>query len=115
MVKSMSNKSSTYGMTMDEHNRGRTEFEARVERAVGSRIKFFHFNADHVNRCGDLECNIVGGKNLAEATQNAKDICNGTGLTFLSIDPKWRIAFFEDGKILHRYDLEQLMENTHEK
>ena len=102
--------SSTRGMTMDEHNRGRTEFEALVERAIGSRIKFFHFNADHKNRCGDLECNVVCGKNLAEATQNAKDICNGTGLIFVRIDPEWSVAFFEDGKIMHRYDLQRLID-----
>jgi hypothetical protein len=104
--------SSTRGMTMDEHNRGRTEFEARIERAVGSRIKYFRFNADFENRSGDLECLSGYGRTLSEATEHAKASCNGTALTFLYIHTEWRVAFFEDGQIMHRHDLERLLDGA---
>lgn len=101
--------SSTRGLTMDEHNRDRSEFEARIERTVGARITHFHFSADYENRYGDIECMSATGRDYAEAMDNAVSSALGTSLTLLSVDPKWSIAFFSDGRYMDRHQIERLL------
>lgn len=101
--------SSTRGLTMDEHNRCRSEFEARIERAVGARITHYRFHADYENRRGDLECLSATGRDYAEAADNAVSSAFGTGLKLLSVDPKWSVAFFSDGRYMDRHQIERLL------
>lgn len=101
--------SSTRGVSMDDHNRGRTEFEARVERLVGSNINNFHFYANFENRRGDLEHFPVPGRDHSEAEEAAVSATHGTGLKLIDVDTKWCVAFFDNGQMLDRHSLEKLV------
>lgn len=101
--------SSTRGVTMDALNRGRSEFEARIERAVGARIVNFHFSADYENRAGDLECLQASGRCIAEAREYAISSAFGTGLKLVNIDQDWSVALFDDGRFFSRQQIERMM------
>lgn len=89
----------------------RSEFEARIERAVGARISHFHFPVDYENRCGDLECGSAAGRNYDEARTNAFDDAAGTGLRVQRVVSDWNVVFFDDGRFFDRGRIEQLLKS----
>lgn len=106
--------SSTKGVGMDALNRGRTEFEARIERATGKRVDGYFFHAEFTDKWGDLDIMPVRGRNIEEATAEAIRSARPTGRRFDRLCPDWSHIFFTDGTDMERRDALALVEKTKE-
>lgn len=89
--------------TVDETlARRRSEAEVRAERAWGSKIDGYLFNAEYVNRHGDLESMRARGRDIEEAKSMAVSSVAGTGLQFRRICTPWSVVILEDGRSFDR-------------
>jgi hypothetical protein len=106
--------SSTKGIGMDDLNRGRSEFEARIERATGKTVDGYRFDAEFTDRWGNLDITPVRARNIEEATAAAIRSARPTGRRFDRVYPDWSHISFTDGTDMERRDALALVEKTKE-